>query len=153
MPWPIWYLSDGKWRRNVGDNDNIREQAISHYRDGQRRLSEMDKILSTNMLRKIPDAVRLSEAIILWNSMESGPAFAIRPLGHDDYYEYDYQAGACFANWRKQAEDGELGWLLNQVLALMWQAVIEYGCDPNLVHEEMMRIPEYGLMFSRSGES
>ena len=53
--------------------------------------------------------VPLDKAMLLWNSGLNGgtPACVVRPLGHDDYYRYGSQVGACFTDFRKLDERGQ----------------------------------------------
>ena len=88
--------------------------------------------------------VPLSKALLLYNSNfdRQKPAFAVRPLGHPDYYRYQFQVGACFADWPK---DNPLGLKL-RLLTDVWNAVAFYGVPVAMAHEALLVIPEYRKM-------
>jgi hypothetical protein len=90
--------------------------------------------------------IPIAEALVLWNSALNGgvPAFAVRPLGHDDYYEFDFQVGACFAAWREMDTHGQKFKLLIDV----WHVVGFYCVPIVLVLPELLRIPEYRDMLA-----
>lgn len=91
--------------------------------------------------------VPLADAMLLWNSGINGgtPAFAVRPLGHDDYYQYDSQVGACFTHVRAMDDR-------NKRLQLMidaWHIVAFYDVPVNIVREGLLVIPEYRDMLAQ----
>lgn len=90
--------------------------------------------------------VPIARAMLLWNSgFNSGtPACVVRPLGHDDYYRYGGQVGACFNHWRELDTRG-------QKLHLMidaWHVTAFYDVPVKLVHEALLVIPEYRSMLA-----
>jgi hypothetical protein len=88
--------------------------------------------------------IPLSEALLLWNSGLNGgePAFAVRPLGHDDYYRYQSQVGACFASWRDKADQPGPA-LLAQAMVELWHIAAFYAVPIELIHQGMLVVPEY----------
>lgn len=90
--------------------------------------------------------VPLKDAMLLWNNGLNGgrPAFAVRPRGHDDYYKYDGQVGACFANWHKFDETGRK----LQLMIDAWHIVAFYDVPVGMVREGLLVIPEYRAMLA-----
>jgi len=87
------------------------------------------------------DDIPISQALLLWNSGLGGdtPAFVVRPLGHDDYHEYGYQAGACMRSWQNASADLQREMLLVQI----WHIAAFYAVPPTMMAQELLRIPEY----------
>lgn len=90
--------------------------------------------------------IPLKDALLLWNSGLNGgrPAFVVRPLGHDDYYDYDYQAGACMRSWHASDPEGRKLKFLVQI----WHITAFYAVPADIMKEEMLRIPEYRAMLA-----
>jgi hypothetical protein len=90
--------------------------------------------------------IPLAEAMLLWNSGFNGatPAFAVRPLGHDDYYRYGSQVGACFTDWRKMDDQRRR----LQLMIDAWHIVAFYEVPIELVRDGLMVIPEYRNMLA-----
>lgn len=88
--------------------------------------------------------IPLAQALLLWNSGFSGakPAFAVRPLGHDDYWVYDGQNGACEARWQKFASESPEKLLLLAMVEL-WHIAAFYKVPVEMIHKEMLVVPEY----------
>lgn len=90
--------------------------------------------------------VPLSHALLLWNSGLDGgtPAFAVRPLGHDHYYDYDYQAGACLRRWYEAPPALQREMLFVQI----WHITAFYGVPASAMTAELLRIPEYRALLA-----
>jgi hypothetical protein len=90
--------------------------------------------------------IPIARALLLWNSGLNGgaPAFAVRPLGHDDYYRYDGQVGACFPSWRERDTAGQK----LQLMIEIWHIVAFYEVPVPMVHEGLLSIPEYRDMLA-----
>ena len=91
--------------------------------------------------------IPIAEAILLWNSGLSGgtPAFAVRPLGHEDYYKYDSQVGACFTSWRAKDVNGQK----LQLMIDAWHIVAFDEVPVQMVRGGLLAIPEYRDMLAR----
>lgn len=90
--------------------------------------------------------IPIDDAVLLWNSGLNGgtPACVVRPLGHDDYDEYEYKVGACFTRWRALDQR-------EQQLQLMidaWHVVAFYAVPVETVREALLAIPEYREMLA-----
>ncbi len=72
------------------------------------------------------------------------PAFVVRPVGHDDYYAYGSQVGACFANW--QTMDDPRRRL--QLMIDAWHIVAFYDVPVDMVKAGLLVIPEYRDMLA-----
>lgn len=85
--------------------------------------------------------IPLSDALLLWNFRddEAEPKFAVRPLGHPDYDEYDCQGGACYRVWHEFTADQRR----TRMLVDIWHISTFYDVPPRMIHEEMLAIPEY----------
>jgi len=84
--------------------------------------------------------IALSEAILLWNSgIDGDAAFAVRPLGHEDYWHYTYQSGACWYGWRSASEAKRLDFLKAELLKI----VARYDVPWSMIDEGMSVVPEY----------
>lgn len=90
--------------------------------------------------------IPLKEAVLLWNDGFQGatPAFVVRPLGHDDYYSYGSQVGACFASWRDMDPIGRK----LQLMIEAWHIVAFYGVPMEMVRDGLLVIPEYRDMLA-----
>lgn len=90
--------------------------------------------------------IPIAEALSLWNSGTDGdePAFAVRPLGHDDYYRYQCQNGACLRSWR---DLDTLGQKL-QLMIEAWHIAVFYLVPAKDIHEALLVIPEYRDMLA-----
>lgn len=94
--------------------------------------------------------IPLANALLLWNSPIAGdksPAFAVRPHGHDDYYVYDYQNGACFARWQELAQQDHPA-LLAKALVELWHIAAFYKVPIEMINEAMLVVPEYRAMLA-----
>lgn len=107
---------------------------------------QADEKTNENGKKTMTNDVPLSNALLLWNSGINGgtPAFVVRPLGHDDYYEYDYSGGACHASWRKSTPTAMAARLMIDV----WHITAFYGVPAELMKAELLRIPEYREMLA-----
>lgn len=94
--------------------------------------------------------IPLAEALLLYNAgfRDETPAFVVRPLGHDDYYRYDFQIGACFREWKEIAASGDKDKLLARMFIDIWHIVAFYKVPVELVHEGMLVVPEYRDMLA-----
>lgn len=99
-------------------------------------------------VKKMED-VPLANALLLWNSGWDGetPAFVVRPLGHDDYYRYQSQVGACFTAWREMAEQPHPV-LLAKAMVELWHIAAFYKVPIEMIHEAMLVVPEYRNMLA-----
>lgn len=90
--------------------------------------------------------IPISQAMLLWNAGFNGgePAFAVRPLGHDDYDRFDYQVGACFAKWQKSDDSGRKF----QLMIDIWHIAAFYWVPIHLMRDQLLRIPEYRDMLA-----
>lgn len=90
--------------------------------------------------------IPLAEAVLLWNSgfNRATPAFVVRPLGHDDYYKYGSQVGACFADTRKLDARGQK----LQLMVDAWHIVAFYEVPIEMVRDGLLVIPEYRDMLA-----
>lgn len=90
--------------------------------------------------------VPLDKAMLLWNSGLNGgtPACVVRPLGHDDYYRYGSQAGACFSDFRKLDARGQK----LQLMIDAWHIAAFYDVPIAMVQEALLVIPEYRSMLA-----
>lgn len=86
--------------------------------------------------------VSIREAMLLWDGAlnREPPRFAVRPLGHDDYYRYGFQVGACFAGWQRE-ESVET--LKLQLMVEAWHVAAFHGVPISMIHDELLCIPEY----------
>jgi hypothetical protein len=93
--------------------------------------------------------IPLAKALLLWNSALNGgtPAFAVRPLGHPDYDRYQFSNGACFTAWRETAAKPEPA-LLARALVELWHVAAFYGVPVEMIHKEMLAVPEYRDMLA-----
>lgn len=96
----------------------------------------------------MPD-IPLKDALLLWDLGwdENGPRFAVRPLGHDDYYHYGSQNGACMADWQRLAEQPAPA-LLAKTMAELWHIAAFYTVPIAMIHEAMLCVPEYRNMLA-----
>lgn len=85
--------------------------------------------------------VPIASAVLLFDSGLNGetPRAAVRPLGHDDYYEYSHQVGACFTNYRQKSADQQK----LQLLVEAWHAAAFYAVPVSMLHEAMLSVREY----------
>lgn len=91
--------------------------------------------------------IPIAKAVILFDAAfnEGTPAFAIRHLGHDDYRRYQYRLGACFSQWRESnTQDQKM-----QLMIDIWHATAFYGVPPEMMTDELLRIPEYRDMLAQ----
>ncbi|MFE8106928.1 hypothetical protein [Sphingomonas melonis] len=90
--------------------------------------------------------VPIESAVLLFDSGLNGetPRAAVRPLGHDDYYRYSHQVGACFTDFRKLDTRGQK----LQLLVEAWHAAAFYGVPVALLNEALMAVPEYRDMLA-----
>lgn len=95
------------------------------------------------------DDVRLCDALLLWNAGLNAqrPAFAVRPLGHPDADRYAYRSGACVAEWQEFAQRPEPA-LLAKAMVELWHIVAFSDVPVEMVHAEMLRVPEYRDMLA-----
>lgn len=93
--------------------------------------------------------IQLCDALLLWNlDPQVGlPAFAVRPLGHPDYERYQYQNGACMREWQEFAALPEPA-LLAKAMVELWHIVAFSKVPVDLVHAEMLKVPEYRNMLA-----
>ena len=93
--------------------------------------------------------IPVGRALILWNSPEDGtpPAFVVRPLGHPDYDEYDCQSGACYRYWYNSDVDAQL----RHLMIVIWRCCLTYKIPTELMHPELLKIPEYREYFEGDG--
>ena len=92
--------------------------------------------------------IPLAQALLLWDDASVGcPRFMVRPLGHTDYYAYEFQAGACMRTWQELAER-DLDKLKLKAMIDIWHVVAFYGVPAQMVHEAMLCIPEYRDMLA-----
>lgn len=96
-------------------------------------------------MRDIP----IGQALLLWNSPACGkpPAFVVRPLGHPDYDVYDCQSGACFESWQRSDADAQFRYLM----VVVWRCCLTYKVPIELMHPELLAIPEYREYFEGDG--
>lgn len=90
--------------------------------------------------------VALENALLLWDSGLNGgnPAFAVRPLGHPDYDQYDFQNGACFRTWREMTCQGRR----LKFMVELWHIVAFYAVPIDLMRPALLVIPEYRDMLA-----
>ena len=93
---------------------------------------------------KLMSDIPLSQALLLWNPGFRGetPAFAVRPVGHDDYDRFRMSSGACYRVWHELAKEGPRQ-LLNKALIELWHIAAFYEVPIKLIHEAMLVVPEY----------
>lgn len=90
--------------------------------------------------------VPIAVAMLLWNEGTKGstPACVVRPLGHDDYYQYDTMVGACFSDFRELDTRGQQ----LQLLIEAWHAVTFHAVPSKMVHQALLVVPEYRSMLA-----
>lgn len=95
------------------------------------------------------DDVRLCDALLLWNTGPSlgFPAFAVRPLGHPDAEQFQNRNGACMREWQEFAALPEPA-LLAKAMVELWHIVAFCEVPIDLVHAEMLKVPEYRNMLA-----
>lgn len=88
--------------------------------------------------------VPLIDALLLWDGKGSQrePGFVVRPLGHDDYWAYSGQSGACFAKWRAMSDNDRR----MALLLAAWEIATFYELPSDLINKGMLVIPEYREM-------
>lgn len=95
------------------------------------------------------DDIPLKNALLLWNAGLDGktPAFAVRPLGHLDLGRYDYGNGAGTERWDECADLSDAT-LLAKAMVELWHIVMFSKVPVELVHAEMLKVPEYRNMLA-----
>lgn len=101
------------------------------------------------MVQTKPD-IPLAEALFLYNDGWKGeqPAFVVRRHGHRDYDRFRFSVGACFADWQEIARNKPPVNLLAKAMAEIWHAAAFYDVPVQMIHEEMLVVPEYRNMLA-----
>lgn len=95
------------------------------------------------------NGIPLRNALLLWNAGLDGkdPAFAVRPAGNPDVGGYDYCNGAGTEKWDECADVSD-GILLAKAMVELWHIVMFSKVPIELVHAEMLQVPEYRNMLA-----
>lgn len=91
--------------------------------------------------------IPLARALLLWNPgwKDSTPAFAVRPLGHQDYDRFSFKVGACFRDWQQETDPDKLKLRL---MIEAWHAEAFYAVPVSMIAEALLVIPEYRDMLA-----
>lgn len=90
--------------------------------------------------------IPLENALLLWDSdFKGGGRFAVRPLGHGDYWRFDCQGGACWTAWREADPATRLTLLAEKLLDI----VANYHLPWSMIDDVMRVVPEYRAYMER----